>query len=71
MLIELKDILLDLILTLQNLFTFRSLPSNGGNKSLLINLSRFNSVVGFNDFNIKQFLFLLNAILWIKPNEVI
>ena len=71
MLAELKDILLDLILTLQSLSTFCLLPSNGGNKSLFGNLLKFNLAVDFNGFDIKQFLLLLNVILCIKPDEII
>ena len=71
MLIELKNVLLDLILALQGLSAFYLLLSNSGNKSLFINLLRFNLVVGSNDFNIKWFLPLLNIILQIKPDEVI
>ena len=52
-LIELKDILFDLILALQSLPASHLLLSNGGNKSLFVDLSRFNSVVGSNDFNIE------------------
>ena len=44
---------------------------NSSNKSLLVNLLRLNSVVGFNDFNIKQFLSFLNAIFWIEFNKII
>ena len=71
MLVKLKDILFNLILTLQSLPTFYSLLSNSGNKSLFGDLLRFNLVVNFNGFDIKQFLLLLNAILCIKPNEII
>jgi len=71
MLIELKNILLNLILALQSLPTSYLLPSNSGSKSLLINLLRLNLAVGFNKFDIKRFLPFLNAILQIKPNEVI
>jgi len=71
MLIELKNILLNLIRALQSLPASYLLLSNGGNKSLLINLLRLNLAVGSNDFNIKRFLPFLNIILWIKPNKVI
>jgi len=71
MLIELKDILLNLILALQSLPTSYLLPFNSGNKNLLSNLLRLNLVVNSNGFNIKQFLPLLNAILCIKPNKII
>ena len=68
---ELKNILLNLILALQGFYASHSLPSNGGNKSLFVNLLRLNLAVNLDDFNIKQFLPLLNAILWIEPNKVI
>ena len=68
---ELKNILLDLILALQGLYASHLLPSNSGNKSLLVNLLRLNLAVSSNNFNIKRFLPLLNAILRIKPNKVI
>ena len=71
MLIELKDTLPNLILALQSLLTSYLLLSNGGNKSLFSDLLRLNSVVNSNGFNIEQFIPLLNAILWIKPNKVI
>jgi len=60
---ELKDILLDLILALQSLLASYLLLSNDGNKSLLVNLLRLNLAVGSDDFNIKWFIPLLNAIL--------
>ena len=53
MLVELKDILLNLIFTLQSLPTSYLLPSNGGNKNLLSNLLRLNLVVNSNGFDIK------------------
>ena len=71
MLTELKNILLNLILALQSLPASHLLPSNGGNKSLLVDLSRLNSAVGSDDFDIEWFLPLLNAILWSEPDEVI
>ena len=71
MLIELKDVLLNLILALQSLPISYSLLSNSGNKSLLVDLLRLNSVVSFNDFDIEQFLPLLNTILQIEPDKVI
>ena len=61
----------NLILALQSLSTSYLLLSNGGNKSLLVNLLRLNLVVGSNDFNIEKFLPLLNLILCIEPNKVI
>jgi len=69
--IGLKDILLNLILTLQSLSASYLLPSNSGNKNLLSDLLRLNSAINSDGFNIKQFLPLLNAILRIKPNKVI
>jgi len=71
MLAELKDILLNLILALQSLSASCLLPSNGGNKSLFGNLLRLNLAVNSNSFDIKQFLSLLNAILYIKRDEII
>lgn len=68
---ELKDTLLDLILALQSLPASRSLSSNGGNKSLFGDLSRLNSAVDSDGFDIEQFIPLLNAILRIEPDEVI
>ncbi|XTI93423.1 hypothetical protein V2W45_1472784 [Cenococcum geophilum] len=53
--IGLKDILLNLILTLQSLPTSYLLPSNSGNKNLLSDLLRLNSAVNSNGFNIKHF----------------
>ena len=70
-LVDLKNILLDLILALQSLSASRLLPSNGANKSLLGDLLRLNSAVDSDDFDIKQFLPLLNAILRIKPDKII
>ena len=63
--------MLDLILALQSLPTSYLLPSNSSNKNLLGNLLRLNLAVNFDDFDIKQFLPLLNAILQIKSDEVI
>ena len=71
MLTELKDILLNLILALQSLPISYLLLSNNNNKSLFVNLLRLNLVVSFNDFNIKRFLSLLNAILYIESDKVI
>jgi hypothetical protein len=47
------------------------LLTNSSNKILLSDLLRLNSAVIFDDFNIKQFLPLLNVIFWIQPNKVI
>ena len=68
---ELKDILLNLILALQSLPTSRLLLSNSGNKILLSDLLRLNLAAISDNFNIKRFLPLLNAIFCIKPNKVI
>jgi len=71
MLTELKDILFNLILALQSLPASYLLPFNSGNKSLFVDLLRFNLVVSFDNFNIKWFLPFLNVILQIEPNEII
>ena len=69
--VGLKDILLDLILALQSLPTSRLLPSKGANKNLFIDLSRLNSAVNADDFDIGQFLPLLGAILSDTSDRVI
>ena len=69
--IGLKDILLNIILALQSLPTSYLLPFKGTNKNPFSNSSRLNSAVNANNFDIRQFLPLLDAILSNASDKVI
>ncbi|KAI9863555.1 MAG: hypothetical protein M1813_003578 [Trichoglossum hirsutum] len=61
--IDLKDLVLDLILALQSLPVARLLPSPNGRRTLLSDLSRFNSTVDLGDFDLISAVPLLTKVL--------
>jgi hypothetical protein len=56
--IGLKNLVLDLMLALQTLLTARLLPSPNNRGTLFCDLSKFNSVVDSDDFDIKSVILL-------------
>ncbi len=69
--VGLQNLALDLISALQILPASRILNSSGGSKSLFGDLSRLNTAVYSNDFDIERVIPLLNAVLTNEPDEVI
>jgi hypothetical protein len=69
--VGLRDILLNLILALYSLPASCLLLSKGANKNPFSDSLRLNLVVNANNFNIGQFLPLLDAILSNASNKVI
>ncbi|KAI9777129.1 MAG: hypothetical protein M1839_009085 [Geoglossum umbratile] len=68
MYIDLKNLVLDLVLALQNLPAARLLPSPNGRGILLGDLSRFISLVVSNDLDIKSVIPLLNKVVDKAPD---
>ncbi|KAK3365023.1 hypothetical protein B0T24DRAFT_507897, partial [Lasiosphaeria ovina] len=60
---DLQNLALNLLLALQSIRISRLLPSRGSGKNLLSDLSRLNSAVNFDDFNLDRIEPLLKSAL--------
>ena len=69
--IGLKNLIDDLLMSLQNLPAARVLPSSSGRGTLRGDFFRQLGSLLDSDFDVERFLPLLNAILRIEPDEVI
>jgi hypothetical protein len=67
--IELKNLIIDLVLALQNLPTARLLPSSASHSTLRSDLLRLLPSVNSDNFNIKRFTPLLKTVLNCEPDE--
>jgi hypothetical protein len=67
--IGLKNLVLNLILALQTLPTARLLPSSNNRGTLFGDLSRFNAVVNFDDFDIISVVSLLEQVIKRAPDK--
>ncbi|KAH7016041.1 uncharacterized protein B0I36DRAFT_425519 [Microdochium trichocladiopsis] len=68
---ELQNLTLDLLLALQSLRISRLLRSSGSGKNLLSDLSRLNSAVNSDDFDLNSIKPLLNAALTDDPDDAV
>ncbi|KAH7025306.1 uncharacterized protein B0I36DRAFT_417596 [Microdochium trichocladiopsis] len=68
---ELQNLTLDLLLALQSLRISRLLRSSGSGKNLLSDLSRLNSAVNSDDFDLNRIKPLLNAALTDDPDDAV
>ncbi|KAB5511463.1 hypothetical protein GE09DRAFT_932421, partial [Coniochaeta sp. 2T2.1] len=68
---DLQNLTLDLLLALQGLRASRLLCSSGSGKNLFSDLSRLNSLVNSDDFELDSIKHLLNAALADDPNDAL